>query len=327
MQDIDVTIVIPTYNRANLLIKTLNSLFEQTYLAERYEIIVCDDNSKDNTEEVVQNIIKKTKHNLKYIKVKSDMKGPAKVRNSGIRNSSGTIIGFTDDDCVVSKKWIETAVKFFEEHNDICGVSGIVITEGNCKNNKFKIPQKMNILHGDRSYVAANIFYKKQVLLDVGCFDEEMRYLEDIELGWRVEEIGKIMFSPELLVKHHLFCLSIPDYLRKQRFVEYWVLMHSKHPEHKKRDNLIFNCINHRRTFYTFFLIMTILFGSLNKNIFYLFLILTITSYLWSHVVIDTKFSRYPLRVLKFPIHVTLDLFRFIYSVKGSIRAKIIMFY
>lgn len=327
MQNIDVSIVIPTHNRINLLKKTLDSLFEQTYPASKYEIIVCDDNSNDNTEEVIREIIKETKHNLKYLKIKSDIKGPAKVRNAGILNSSGSIVGFTDDDCTVPKNWIEMAVKCFKEHSDICGVSGAVVTKGDCRNHKFKIPRKVSVFQEDGSYVTSNIFYKKQVLLDVGCFDVQMRYLEDIELGWRVEKIGKIMFNPAILVHHKLFCLSLRDYSKKMRFIEYWVLMFSKHTEHLKKERLIFNRINHKRTFYTIFMIMSILFYPFDENIFYLLLIMTIITYLWAYVMIDTKLVKYPVRILKFPIYAVLDTLRLVYSIKGSVKAKFIMFY
>jgi glycosyltransferase involved in cell wall biosynthesis len=107
--------VIPTHNRSSSLKETLESLFAQTYPANKYEILVCDDNSSDNTEEVVKEIMQNTQYNLKYIKVKSKIKGPGKVRNAGINQSSGNIIGFTDDDCIVSKKWIETAVECFKK--------------------------------------------------------------------------------------------------------------------------------------------------------------------------------------------------------------------
>lgn len=327
MQNIDVSVVVPTYNRVSLLKKTIKSLFEQTYPANKYEIIVCDDNSKDNTEEMIQNIIKETSHNLKYIKIESDIKGPAKVRNAGILNSSGSIIGFTDDDCVVPNNWIELAVECFKENEGICGLSGTVITPGNCKRDKFKIPHRVTVLHEDGSYVTSNIFYKKEVLLNAGCFDVEMRYLEDIELGWRVEKIGKIMFKPELLVKHNLFCLSLIDYLKKLKFIEYWVIMYSKHPEHRKKDNLILNRMKHKRTFYTIFLVLSMLFYLFDKNISHHFLIITTLVYLWSYVAIDAKIIRYPLRIMKFPAYTILGLVRFIYSIKGSVKAKYIMFY
>ena len=222
MHGIEVSIVIPTYNRAASLKETVESLFAQTYPANKYEIIVCDDeNSSDNTEEIVKELMNKTQHNLKYIKVKSEIKGPATARNAGINNSLGEIIGFTDDDCIVSKNWIETAVKCFKKHKEICGVYGTVTTVGDCKNKKFTIPRRVDVLSDDGSYVTPNVFYKKNVLLEVGLFDTDMRYLEDIELGWRVKKKGPIIFEPSLHVNHKILCASIKTYLRRLKNTEY----------------------------------------------------------------------------------------------------------
>lgn len=323
MDKIEISIVIPTFNRANSLKETLESLFVQTCPANKYEIIVCDDeNSSDNTEEIVKELMSKTQHNLKYIKVKSEIKGPATARNAGIKNSLGKIIGFTDDDCIVSEKWIETAIKCFEKNKEICGVYGTVTTVGNCKNKKYTIPRRVDVESNDGSYVTPNVFYKKSVLLNVGLFDTDMRYLEDIELGWRVKKKGPIIFEPSLHVNHKMLCASIKTYLGRLKTTEYQVLMYSKHKENMKKDSLILGHFYKVNPIYVISAFLCFASLLLESNLLILFLTTTLITYLWAHVFTDTDFKKYPIRLILFPWYTVRDLIRLSYSVKASIKYR-----
>lgn len=327
MQEIEVSVVIPTYNRAASLKETLKSLFKQTYPANKYELIVCDDNSSDNTEEIVKELIDKTAYNLKYIKVKSDIKGPAKVRNAGINSSSGEIIGFTDDDCIVSKNWIETAVECFKTHKEICGICGTVTTVGNCKNKKFRIARRVDVLIDNGSYVASTVFYKKSILLKVGLFDTDMRYWEDIELGWRIKKEGPILFEPSLHVNHKISCISIKAYLRRFKHIEYWVLMYSKHPEHLKEDKLILGHFYNKSPIYIISAVLCLGSFLQESKLFTLFSVITLGTYLWAHVFVDNNLKKYPSRLLLFPRYSITDIMRFICSLKASIKYKCLVLF
>lgn len=327
MQNIKVSIVIPTYNRANSLKETIESLFAQTYPSNLFEIIVCDDNSNDNTEEIVKKLMNETQHNLKYIKVKSQIKGPGKVRNAGISQSLGEIIGFTDDDCIVSKDWIEIAVRCFELNKEICGVSGSVTTIGDCKNKKFTIPRRVDILSDTGSYVTSTVFYRKDVLLEVGSFDTDMRYWEDIELGWRIKKKGPILFEPSLHVNHKVHCASIISYFRRFKHIEYWVLMYSKHQERIKEDKLILGHFYNRSPIYLISAFLCFISFFLVPKLFILFFITTVGIYLWSHVFVDSNFKKYPKRLILFPRYSIVDLIRLTYSLKASFKYKILILF
>ena len=109
---IEVSVVIPTYNRKERLKDTLESLFHQTIPKDQYEIIVVDDGSSDGTEELVQVMIKTSPCSLRYFKQKNQ--GQAAARNLGIKNAVAEIIGFTDDDCIVDAGWIQKAADYFK---------------------------------------------------------------------------------------------------------------------------------------------------------------------------------------------------------------------
>lgn len=88
--DVMVSVIIPTYNRAEPLKKSIDSVLKQTY--EKFEIIVIDDGSDDNTYDVIKNI---KDNRIRYIKNEFNQ-GSNASRNIGINNAKGTFIAFQD---------------------------------------------------------------------------------------------------------------------------------------------------------------------------------------------------------------------------------------
>ena len=116
---LDVSIVIPTYNRSKLLPKLLDSL-EKMLIPEglSYEIILVDNNSRDNTKEIVERFIRDGIRNFRYV-FEQDQ-GSSCSRNRGIREAEGEIIAFTDDDQLVDPMWISSLWKTFQEYDADC---------------------------------------------------------------------------------------------------------------------------------------------------------------------------------------------------------------
>ena len=124
-----VSIVVPTYNRVNYLKECLESIINQNYA--NLEIIVSDDNSTDNTEEMVKEYIKKHPF-IKYVKNKKYPKGPNGNKNNGLDYAIGEIIGIFDDDDIMLNGAINLMVEKIRESYDI--------VVGNCirsDNNEF----------------------------------------------------------------------------------------------------------------------------------------------------------------------------------------------
>ena len=92
-----VSVIIPTYNRATTIIKSINSVLNQTY--SNFEIVVVDDNSDDNTKDIIKQI---QDDRIIYIKNKKNL-GAASARNIGIKNATGELIAFQDSD----DEWIK----------------------------------------------------------------------------------------------------------------------------------------------------------------------------------------------------------------------------
>lgn len=121
----DISVVVSTYNRADVLPRALGSLREQVAPGLRYEIIVVDNNSSDSTRVVVKSFMDRGGANMRYLF--EPRQGLAYGRNTGIEASNGSIIAFTDDDVMVAPNWIATLKRVFDEHPEADCVGGRVL--------------------------------------------------------------------------------------------------------------------------------------------------------------------------------------------------------
>jgi len=107
--DIFVSVIVAVKNEEKNIVNLLDSLSNQTFKSDKYEIIIANDNSNDKTEEMILNFKNKIP-NLKYVNVDQIPDGWSSKKwalNSAILKSQGTIILQTDGDCIPNKKWIE----------------------------------------------------------------------------------------------------------------------------------------------------------------------------------------------------------------------------
>lgn len=120
-----VSIIIPTYNRAKMLGITIESFIEQDYPKDKYEIIITDNNSTDNTKEVVAEWQKNSLVPIKYIFEKRQ--GVHYARNTAAKHSIGEILYYTDDDMVADKNLIKNIVKLFNMGYNVGSATGKVL--------------------------------------------------------------------------------------------------------------------------------------------------------------------------------------------------------
>src|SRR3989344_4413383 len=213
------SIVIPTYNRARFLLKTLDSVCNQTIPPEKYEILVINDGSTDDTEETISSFKLKVKNpEIRYFKIENG--GPAKARNKGIKESKGEIIFFTDDDCVVPPNWMATLLDGYKRHPEVVGVGGwYKYSNKSLKNRYFQkyidfcinknkeileVENKTNILGSNSAGNTANMSYKKAVLEEVRGFDENIDFAGavDWELKNNIQRRGYYLLYIPLMVNH-----------------------------------------------------------------------------------------------------------------------------
>ena len=116
-----ISVIIVTFNRADMLAETLSSLTAQLRIPE--EVIVVDNNSTDTTKHVVESF--SGRMNIRYIF--EGIQGTSTARNTGIKNASGDIIAFLDDDCLAQKEWLHYLERPFLRDHSIGVVGGEIL--------------------------------------------------------------------------------------------------------------------------------------------------------------------------------------------------------
>lgn len=196
-----VSVIIPTYNRADSIGESIRSLLSQTYT--NFEIIIVDDGSTDKTEQV----IKKFKDNkIRYVKHEKN-KGVAYALNTGIKESNGFFISFlgSDDEWLPEK--LDKELKVFQQSNSKLGVvySGLWQLKGDKKTYKpsATFRRKEGNIHEEilkGNFVNGLSLIKKECFEIVGVFDEKLPCLVDWELYIRISKYYHFKFVDEPLI-------------------------------------------------------------------------------------------------------------------------------
>ena len=202
----NVSVVIPTYNRKLILEKCLKALEKQTLTdaISNYEIVVIDDGSTDGTPSWLKNNIEKFPHVVLY---EQDHGGPARGRNLGVMKSKYEIIIFIDSDLIVLEDFLECHVKklsySWKKNNKKCFTYGSVINTSNFKNPENEIYKLTDVSFA--YFATGNVAISKELLLNVGLFDTSFSLYgwEDLELGERLKKIGtKLVKCPKAIGFH-----------------------------------------------------------------------------------------------------------------------------
>ena len=188
-----VSIIIPSFNRADLLKRAINSILNQTY--NNWEIIVIDNNSKDHTDKILNDF---KNINLRTIKINNN--GIiACSRNEGIRKSSGEFIAFLDsDDWWVNNK-LETSVNYLnDESTDLiyhnCFIKNYKNQKkSNCR--QLKSNQYEDLLYNGNTIITSSVMIKKDKLVGLS-FSESIDKVgwEDYDL-WIKLSAGGLKFK------------------------------------------------------------------------------------------------------------------------------------
>ena len=142
MKDMLVSVIMPTYNCANFIGETIESVLNQTY--KNWELIIVDDCSKDNTEEVVNNYIIKD-NRIKYHRFKENQ-GAAMARTKAMELAQGNYMAFLDSDDLWVKNKLEKQLKYMEDnnYNFTCTAYEQIDEQGNLLNKTIKTKKKVN---------------------------------------------------------------------------------------------------------------------------------------------------------------------------------------
>jgi len=189
-----ISVIIPTYNRALLLQNAIKSVLNQTHKVD--EIIVVDDGSTDNTQEVLKSF------NVKYIY--QENQGVSAARNTGILHAQNEWLAFLDSDDIWHEKKIEHHATFHaKEHTILASYTDELWIRNqkiiSLKNHQQKVqPTFLNSMKVCK--IGASTFFCHQCVFEaIGTFDESLKACEDYDLWLRILKQFPIYFINEKL--------------------------------------------------------------------------------------------------------------------------------
>jgi glycosyltransferase involved in cell wall biosynthesis len=198
-----VSIIVLTYNRFELLKKTLKSILNQTY--KDFEIIIVNDGSSDDTPHIKSYI---TDERIRLFNLEKQ-NNLAKLRNYGVKQSKGKYIGFCDDDDLWTDTKLEIQMPLLDEYDFICSnaklidIEDRVLAEKYIKFENSKILKTKDLLL-DNVIMPSSVIFHKKLLSDDKPFDEfnYINLCEDYNLWIKLSLIAKLYFLNEELILH-----------------------------------------------------------------------------------------------------------------------------
>jgi glucosyl-dolichyl phosphate glucuronosyltransferase len=215
----EISLVICTYNRCRYLPEALESIRNQNLPAEKFELVIVDNNSTDDTATIAQKFISDNPHlNARY--VFEAEKGLSVARNRGLQEAASPIVNYVDDDAILSPGYLEAMLYFFTTHPGAAGAGGKVIP----KYESGQAPEWMSKYldgfigkkdHGTevRAFteamkypVGCNMAYRKTILQQAGGFNAQLQFRSDDKFIFQqVKKIStQIFYVPDAWLYHYI---------------------------------------------------------------------------------------------------------------------------
>ena len=213
-----ISVIISAFNRGEGLRETLRSVLAQDPSAVDYEVIAVDNNSTDNTAEVIHSLIREGHTRLRY--VFEPQQGVSYGRNAGIRVARAPVLAFTDDDVVVSPQWLRVIKRRFDENPSVDYLTGRMLpiydvdppawltraNSGPCvlrdRGDQPLYSEPGRFFPG---WATANIAFRREVFTRAGLFSGDFPRGQDLEFiirVWRAQ--GRGMYAPDMTVSHRI---------------------------------------------------------------------------------------------------------------------------
>jgi glycosyltransferase involved in cell wall biosynthesis len=243
MSDIDVSVVICTYNRADMLRAALESLVAQrTESSFRYEVVVVDNASTDGTPEVIQSVRERAAVPLRG--VHEPRQGVPFARNRAIAEASGPWLAFFDDDQVADPDWLKELLAMAHQTGARCvgGAVRLLLPETQCRALAPVIRRALGELVGEdapcrycgnNSAGTGNLLLHRSVIEQIGMFDETLQQGgSDNDLYQRIRR-AKIdaWYTPRAVARH-----VVPAYRLQEEYLRWAFRRHGWHFARRDRN-------------------------------------------------------------------------------------------
>jgi GT2 family glycosyltransferase len=194
----DLSVVIPTYNQADLLKESLLSLVDQTLSPQTYEIVVVDDGSTDQTATVLRGFGPP----VRVVRLPAN-RGRSAARNAGIRAADAPLVALVDSDIIVGRDFLSTHLEAHRQHgNGILSRGPVIDVSDVATARDGQLPK---LVSSPAYLTTANVALAKDALLRAGLFDEHFPGYgwEDFDLGFRLKRLGiKRVFCRQAVAFH-----------------------------------------------------------------------------------------------------------------------------
>lgn len=210
------SIIVPTYNCCRMLPECVASLRAQTYPQEAYEIIVVDNNSTDETPQVIQRLNQQSGKEIRYALEKRP--GLMEARHAGARAAKNEILAYTDDDVVADPGWLAGLARAYDELEADC-VGGKILIRWDKEPPSWVLPYQgvmgqidhgptLKILNPGQYIYGGNFSIRRSRLFEIGGFNPDQigeHLIGDGEIGLcdKIHTAGwRMAWAPDALVWH-----------------------------------------------------------------------------------------------------------------------------
>jgi glycosyltransferase involved in cell wall biosynthesis len=205
--DPNLSVVLPTYNRAHLLSRSIASVLNQTY--SDFELLVVDDGSTDATDSVVSGFLDRR---IRYVRCDCN-RGPGAARNVGIQIARGTFIAFQDSDDEWMPDKLEHHMQAFAMAPAAVGVvysdMARVLADGRVEYHQSPTVVRRRLIDPATGFYQVyklgiqSVVVRRECLSQVGPFNEQLPALEDLELFIRLAHLYEFVHVHKPLVRYH----------------------------------------------------------------------------------------------------------------------------
>ncbi len=183
-ENVQVSVIIPTYNRGRMLAEAIDSVLAQTFTD--FQLIVVDDGSTDNTTDIL------SAYQDEIVCIRQENSGVSAARNRGINSASGDFIAFLDSDDLWLPEKLFHQVRFFNENKEalICQTEELWIRKGVRVNPGNRHKKQSGMIFKPSLALClvspSAVMIKKRLFDEVGLFDESLPACEDYDLWLRI---------------------------------------------------------------------------------------------------------------------------------------------
>jgi glycosyltransferase involved in cell wall biosynthesis len=238
-----ISVIVPSYNRAEAIKLTLKHLARQSISAELFEVLVVDDGSQDNTKEIVAAI--ENDLSIEYIKQKN--RGVAATRNHGAQRARANLLLFLDADVIPESNLLETHIKSHYSKPEKLVVGRVRPWPGFPRRwyDQVVDPETAGMDYGDKPKIVpfymslgGNLSLTRDAFNQIGGYDESFPEagVEETEFAYRAEKIGYCLSYQPAAIGYHNHPRTLPERCQQQiAHMRSMALLLNKHPEVQTR--------------------------------------------------------------------------------------------